>query len=81
MGNVHGRRLMDLEDAREGKRYKVTWESDPNDGGPEGSFTAVLVRKTYKPSPIPPDLEPFLESALWDNGVTTGGYNYDLEKA
>lgn len=69
---------MTLDEAREGKRYRVTWEADPNDGGPEGSFTAVLLLKTYTPGLFADEL--FLDSVTWDNGVTTGGYSYEAEE-
>ena len=71
---------MDLEDAREGRRYRVTWEQCESHqcGTAEGSFTAVLLRKTWK-DPVS-SLGPFLESVTWDNGVTTGGYGYEAKK-
>ena len=67
---------MSLEDAQEGKRYKVTW----NDCCAKGNFTATLLLKTYVPDPPEPEL--FFESATFDNGVILKSpwYGYTAEE-
>ena len=37
---------MTLDEAREGKRYRVTWEADPNDGG-RGFFHGGSAAQPY----------------------------------
>ena len=65
-----------LEDAQEGKRYKVTWD----DCSVQDSFEATVTSMNYVPDP--PEPEPFLDSATFDNGVTvSGSYGYVLEDA
>ena len=65
---------MELEDAEEGKRYRVTW----HDCCAVGSFEALLERKNYVPDP--PEPEPFLEGLTFANGVTISGRGVGLEE-
>ena len=63
---------MELEDAEEGKRYRVEWD----DCCAHGNFEAILERKNYVPEP-----EPYFESLTFANGVTISGLGVDLEEA
>ena len=65
---------MKLEDAEEGKRYRVKWD----DCCAGGNFEAVLLRKNYVPDP--PEPEPFLEDVTFANGVTVSGHGVALEE-
>lgn len=64
---------MELENAEEGRRYKVTWD----DCCVQGNFEAVLTSKNYVPDPTWDD--PYLESLTFGNGVTISGHGIGLE--
>ena len=66
---------IELADAKEGRRYRVTW----GDCCCDGSFEAILERKNYVPDP--PEPEPFLESVTFANGVTVSGMAVRLEES
>jgi hypothetical protein len=66
---------VNLEDAQQGKRYKVTWD----DCCVQGSFEATVTAVNYDPDDSGP--EPFLDSVTFGNGVTlSGSYGYDLKE-
>ena len=65
---------MELEDAEEGKRDRVTWD----DCCVSGNFEAILERKNYVPDP--PEPEPYLESLTFANGITISGHGVGLEE-